>query len=64
MEAVDRDAMCRAAYPALKAMRKTLSKEEVSAAIAAMAEGYSFPTNLDTDPPLGGNAPMTQARKT
>ena len=61
MEAVNRDAMCRAAYPALLALRGTLSEAERAAAIAAMAEGYSFPTNLDTDPPTGGNAPVTQA---
>jgi hypothetical protein len=30
-------------------------------AIASTAEGYSFPTNLDRDPPLGGLAPKTQA---
>jgi hypothetical protein len=28
--------------------------------LAASAEGYSFPTNLDRDPPLGGMAPKTQ----
>ena len=31
------------------------------AVIAAAAEGYSFPTNLDNDPPLGGLAPKPQA---
>ena len=25
--------------------------------VAASAEGYAFPTNLDRDPPLGGLAP-------
>ena len=29
-------------------------------AIAACAEGYAFPTNLDRDPPIGGLAPQTQ----
>jgi hypothetical protein len=29
-------------------------------AIAAAAEGYSFPTSLDRDPPLYGLAPETQ----
>ena len=29
-------------------------------AIAACAEGYAFPTNLDRDPPLGGLAPASQ----
>ena len=29
--------------------------------IAACAEGYSFPTNLDLDQPVNGLAPATQA---
>ena len=29
--------------------------------IAACAEGYAFPTNLDRDQPVGGLAPQTQA---
>ena len=29
--------------------------------IAASAEGYPFPTNLDTDPPVGGLASESQA---
>lgn len=57
MEAIDRDAMCRAVFPALK----DLPEPNAQAVIAATAEGYAFPTNLDTDPPLGGNAPETQA---
>lgn len=57
MEAIDRDAMCRALFPYLPALEPDLAQ----AAIAACAEGYAFPTNLDTDPPLGGNAPETQA---
>lgn len=57
MEAIDRNAMCRAVYPALK----TLSEAQARAVIASTAEGYAFPTNLDTDPPIGGNAPETQA---
>jgi ectoine hydroxylase-related dioxygenase (phytanoyl-CoA dioxygenase family) len=28
--------------------------------IAACAEGYSFPTNLDRDPPVSGLAPESQ----
>ena len=57
MEAIDRDAMCRTVYPALK----TLPEAQAQAVIASTAEGYAFPTNLDTDPPIGGNAPETQA---
>ena len=33
----------------------------VAHVVAASAEGYSFPTNLDRDQPIGGLAPQTQA---
>lgn len=59
MEAIDRTAMCRALYPAL--LTANLSETEAANAIAATAEGYSFPTNLDRDPPIGGLAPKSQA---
>jgi ectoine hydroxylase-related dioxygenase (phytanoyl-CoA dioxygenase family) len=59
MEAVDRVAMVKALYPVLISAR--LSPLERAAVIAASAEGYSFPTNLDSDPPIGGIAPETQA---
>lgn len=63
METIDRDAMCRALYPALGALVSSgrMTPAEAAAAIACAAEGYSFPTNLDTDPPIGGLAPETQA---
>ncbi len=63
MESIDRDAMCRLIYPQLVEARNngSLSPAEISAAIAATAEGYSFPTNLDRDPPKDGLAPETQA---
>lgn len=63
MEAVNRSGMCRALYPALVHLKRQaqLPEAQLQASIAACAEGYSFPTNLDTDPPLGGNAPQTQA---
>ncbi len=38
-----------------------MTPEAQANVIAATAEGYSFPTNLDRDPPLGGMAPKTQA---
>ena len=57
MEEINRDAMCRTVFPALKAFPEA----EARAVIASTAEGYAFPTNLDTDPPIGGNAPETQA---
>jgi ectoine hydroxylase-related dioxygenase (phytanoyl-CoA dioxygenase family) len=63
MESVDRLGMSKALYPALRRLRDdgALSGPQVEAAIAAAAEGYSFPTNLDSDPPEGGLAPETQA---
>jgi len=63
MEAVDRRAMSQAVFPALIALKQRgdLSAAELDAAIGATAEGYPFPTNLDTDPPVGGNAPDSQA---
>ncbi|NOD64242.1 MULTISPECIES: phytanoyl-CoA dioxygenase family protein [unclassified Ruegeria] len=63
MEAVDRAAMSQAVFPALAALKQRgdLSALEIEATIGATAEGYPFPTNLDTDPPVGGNAPDSQA---
>ncbi|MDO9418934.1 phytanoyl-CoA dioxygenase family protein [Pararhizobium sp.] len=64
METVNRERMSGVLYPALKALAESgkLSKTEVANAIASCAEGYSFPTNLDLDPPVGGLAPKTQAK--
>jgi hypothetical protein len=63
MEAMDRTAMCLSLYPALRWLKAEgrLSTAETAAAIGAAAEGYPFPTNLDTDPPVGGLAPESQA---
>ncbi len=58
METIDREAMCRMLYPTLAT--SSLSQEELDCVIASSAEGYPFPTNLDTDPPVGGLAPKTQ----
>ena len=62
METIDRTKMCSLVYPyAVKHFKeKTLTLGEIKAAIAATGEGYSFPTNLDSDPPTGGLAPETQ----
>ena len=62
METVNRERMSAKLFPALKALRGKLSEIEIGYAVAACAEGYSFPTNLDRDPPLGGLAPKTQAQ--
>jgi ectoine hydroxylase-related dioxygenase (phytanoyl-CoA dioxygenase family) len=62
MESVDRLKMSAALYPALQRLMKSKALDERHAryAVAASAEGYSFPTNLDRDPPLGGLAPPSQ----
>jgi len=62
METVDRTAMCRALFPVL-AQRLADGAEETALrnVIAASAEGYAFPTNLDRDQPVGGLAPETPA---
>ncbi len=64
METVDRTRMVKALYPALQAARKSgsLTPDQIACALAASAEAYAFPTNLDRDPPLGGMAPKSQAR--
>ncbi len=59
MEAMDRARMSAALYPVLKQLN--LDEHSAHNSIAACAEGYAFPTNLDRDPPIGGLAPETQA---
>jgi ectoine hydroxylase-related dioxygenase (phytanoyl-CoA dioxygenase family) len=63
MESIDRAGMSRKVFAPLKHMAAagTLKGRAFDAAIAATAEGYSFPTNLDRDPPVGGLAPRSQA---
>ncbi len=63
MESVDREGMCRRLYTSVQRLTAEgrLSPSAAAAAIASAAEGYSFPTNLDSDPPVGGLAPETQA---
>jgi ectoine hydroxylase-related dioxygenase (phytanoyl-CoA dioxygenase family) len=62
METVDRTAMCRALYPVLQAARAAGADERtLHNIVAASAEGYAFPTNLDRDQPIGGLAPRSQA---
>jgi ectoine hydroxylase-related dioxygenase (phytanoyl-CoA dioxygenase family) len=62
MEVVDRAKTVRAIYPALVARREDgLDAALVENAVAASAEGYPFPTNLDLDQPVGGLTPQSQA---
>ncbi|MFD9681242.1 phytanoyl-CoA dioxygenase family protein [Rhodococcus sp. NPDC059969] len=58
---IDREALVNAIYPALLALSEAGSDESVRCAVAASAEGYAFPTNLDRDQPIDGLAPQTQA---
>jgi hypothetical protein len=62
METVDRTRVMRAVYPALLERQEAgWDLAALDRAIAASAEGYAFPTNLDSDPPIGGLAPSSQA---
>lgn len=62
METVDRRRVVEAVYPALLARRGVGSDDAALAnAVAAAAEGYAFPTNLDRDQPIDGMSPRTQA---
>lgn len=61
MESVDRVAMCLALYPVLRASRDRWEADALANVVAAAAEGYAFPTNLDRDQPVDGLAPPTQA---
>ena len=55
MENVDRSKVMRLIWPCLKAgLQDELGSKRVQALFKAVADGYSFPTNLDTDPPPAG----------
>lgn len=62
METVDREAVAGAVYPVLLE-RKARGADQawLDNVIAVCAEGYPFPTDLDSDPPVGGLAPPSQA---
>jgi ectoine hydroxylase-related dioxygenase (phytanoyl-CoA dioxygenase family) len=62
METVDREAVANAVYPVLL-HRKADGADAawLENVVAASAEGYPFPTNLDSDPPVEGLAPPSQA---
>ena len=63
METVDRGEVVASIYDDLRKAHITegWDRHEIDNVIAASAEGYAFPTNLDRDQPIGGLAPMTQA---
>ena len=61
MESLNRSEMTRMLYPILAKNSDKMNEAEINAAITSCSEGYSFPTNLDTAPPVDGLAPETQA---
>jgi len=62
MESVDGARTSAAIFPALLQRRSAgLPEQALRNAVAAAAEGYAFPTNLDLDQPVDGLAPQTQA---
>ncbi|WP_293996026.1 phytanoyl-CoA dioxygenase family protein [Streptomyces sp.] len=62
MESVDREAMANALFPVLlRRKAEGVSEDWLHRVVAATAEGYPFPTNLDLDPPVDGLAPPSQA---
>ncbi|MET8409722.1 phytanoyl-CoA dioxygenase family protein [Streptomyces sp. NPDC005195] len=62
METVDRESMVNALFPVLLRRRSAgVGEAWLRRVVAACAEGYPFPTDLDLDPPLEGLAPPSQA---
>ncbi|MFG3261167.1 phytanoyl-CoA dioxygenase family protein [Streptomyces bobili] len=62
METIDREAVTNAVYPLLlKRAADGADPAWLERVVAASAEGYPFPTNLDSDPPADGLAPPSQA---
>ncbi|HZG90160.1 MAG TPA: phytanoyl-CoA dioxygenase family protein [Pseudonocardia sp.] len=62
MERVDRDRVAAAVLPALRRMRAAGAAErQLHHVVAAAAEGYPFPADLDRTPPVDGLAPPTRA---
>lgn len=60
MRSIRRSVSCWPAQRELLA-RGTPSREAAANAVAACAEGYAFPTDLDLDPPRDGLAPPAPA---
>lgn len=62
IEIVDRSRLTKQVYPYVLALSQSgaLSARDVDNVVAATAEGYPFPANLDIDSPLTGMAPPSQ----
>ena len=53
--------LAKGTFPALRAMQAAgHPQRELLNAVVATAEGYAFPTNLDSDQPIGTLAPPSQ----
>ncbi|MGW3289955.1 phytanoyl-CoA dioxygenase family protein [Streptomyces sp. NPDC001002] len=62
METVDRESMANALFPVLlRRKAEGVAQDWLRRVVAATAEGYPFPTDLDLDPPVEGLAPPAQA---
>lgn len=60
MESVDRRKIMELIWPILRTgASEELGEKRVEALLKAVADGYSFPTNLDTDPPPAGGVRRT-----
>jgi ectoine hydroxylase-related dioxygenase (phytanoyl-CoA dioxygenase family) len=61
MGTVDTERVTAALYPTLRARRAAGAPEQdLRNVVAAAAEGYAFPTNLDRDKPVGRLTPESQ----
>ena len=63
METVNRKKMTEKLYPHLLelVLKNKMPFRLIENVVGASSEGYSFPTNLDLNPPVEGNAPKNQA---
>lgn len=60
---VDTERVAEAVYPTLRARKAAgASEKDLHNVVAAAAEGYPFPTNLDRDTPVGSLNPESQAQ--
>ncbi len=66
METVDSYAISKLTYSHITHLlqKDELSPAQLDALISACCDGYSFPSNLDTDPPAASMAPQTAAQLT
>ena len=63
METVNRKKMTEKLYPHLLelVLKNKMPFRLIENVVGASSEGYSFPTNLDLNPPVEGKAPKNQA---